>query len=135
VSNNPLLEHFFRNQAIMEGKGTVVSPLTPSEEPESFSAEDLGDRDTDWDGSGWKPLNPRERELYDRLEVDHRTSRVRKHYAQWEVSGAVSSRASTVIADKFYSSLQLKSGNWLYTVENGFATRLFKRINQQEVLQ
>jgi hypothetical protein len=90
---------------------------TQEEEMESFRKENLGDRETDYDGArGFKPIGGmRARSLYDTdLEDANRCQRGRRRH---------------------HSTHELTSGNWLYIVDNDLPLTLSKNTDLWEDLQ
>ncbi|TAQ91312.1 hypothetical protein B7494_g294 [Chlorociboria aeruginascens] len=90
---------------------------------EKFEHESFGERETDYEGiGGYRPVGgQRAMRLLNR---DLRDDRRRKE-----------GRPSHRCKRRYYNEDELRSGAWLYVVDNKFALRLSKTIDQWETLQ
>ena len=90
---------------------------------ETFKKEDLGERETDFEGLvGYKPVGGlRARHLLDRdIRDDRRRKQGRRgHYRK----------------RRYFGETELRSGTWLYVVDNRFALMLSQTIDQWKALQ
>ena len=104
-------------------KADTSPDITKEKAVETFKKEDLGERETDYEGlNGYKPVGGlRARHLLDRdLRDDRRRKEGRPGYSRKR---------------RYFGENELRSGAWLNVVDNRFALKLSETIDEWNTVQ